>query len=80
MIDNIDKMEQAIKNMREQVIENSFYLGSIRTQNKTYEAVKQRLADARPHIQQEFLSLYDAMSSGVLADIVDSGEEVRRPL
>lgn len=71
-------MDEAIDKVKQQIKEDNFYLGSIITQNKAYEAVAQRFEDARPHIDKEFLTLFDAMCSGVLADIVDAGDETRR--
>ena len=73
----IDKAIQEVKN---RMIEDSFYLGSIRTETKAHKAVRERLHDARPHIDPEFLTMYDALTAGVLADITAAGEEIRRPL
>ena len=73
-------MQEAIDKQKERIKEDNFYLGSIITQNTAYEAVMQRFEDARPHIDKRFLSLFDAMRHGVLADIVDAGEETRRQI
>ena len=73
-------IETAIENVKQQIIDDSFYLGSIRTETKAHKAVRERLRDARPHIDPEFLTIYDALTAGVLADISDAGEQVRRQL
>ena len=77
-------MEKAIYNLK------TFHQGGVRwqggdsnavyAQNKAYQAVRQRLEDAEPYIPMQFKSLYTAMRAGVLADIIDAGEEVRKHL
>ena len=74
------QVDEAVKNISNKILEDSFYLGSIRTETKAYHAIKDRLDEARPYIDQEFLSVFDALYSGVLADVSDAGTEVRRPL
>ena len=73
-------IDQAISSMYEQMRNDGVYIGSLRTETKAHKAVRERLRDARPHIDPEFLTIYDALTSGVLADIVDAGEEVRRQI
>lgn len=75
-----DSMNKMIEDMRAKVIEDSYYNGSYCTQNQAYQAVRQRLEDAEPYIPMQFKSLYTAMRAGVLADIIDAGEEVRKHL
>lgn len=73
-------IDQAISAMYEQMKNDGVYIGSLRTETKAHKAVRERLRDARPHIDPQFLTLFDALTTGVLADITDAGKEVRRPL
>lgn len=73
-------IDQAISAMYEQMKNDGVYIGSLRTETKAHKAVRERLRDARPHIDPQFLTLFDALTAGVLADITDAGKEVRRPL
>ena len=75
-----ETMDEAIGNMRQKVINDSFCNGSYVTEHKAYRAVKQRLDDAEQYIPAEFKTLYTAMRAGVLADIMDAGKEVRESI
>lgn len=75
-----DGVSQAIKDVVQRIKDDSFYSGSIETETKAYKAVRERLKDARPHIDPEFLTIFDALTVGVLADITDAGEQVRRQI
>lgn len=75
-----ETMDEVIKRMRQKVIDDSFCNGSYVTEHKAYRAVKQRLDDAEQYIPAEFKTLYTAMRAGVLADILDAGDEVRRSI
>ena len=75
-----NSIDVAIKCVRDQTIRDATYNGSIRTETKAHRAVRERLEDARPHIPKEFLTLFDALTNGVLADISDAGEQIRSQL
>lgn len=77
-MNEFDKAIEGINDMRERLVETSYYNGSLRTQNKIYEAISKRLFDAEPLIPDEFRTLFQALRNGVLADVKYEGEEVRR--
>lgn len=70
-------MDEAIGRMQQKVIDDSFCNGSYVTEHKIYRAVKQRLDDLERYIPVASKSQYTAMRAGVLADILDTGKEVR---
>ena len=70
-------MDEAIGRMQQKVIDDSFCNGSYVTEHKIYRAVKQRLDDLERYIPMASKSQYTAMRAGVLADILDTGKEVR---
>ena len=72
-----ETMDEAIGRMQQKVIDDSFCNGSYVTEHKIYRAVKQRLDDLERYIPMASKSQYTAMRAGVLADILDSGKEVR---
>ena len=72
-----ETMDEAIGRMQQKVIDDSFCNGSYVTEHKIYRAVKQRLDDLERYIPVASKSQYTAMRAGVLADILDSGKEVR---
>ena len=72
-----ETMDEAIGRMQQKVIDDSFCNGSYVTEHKIYRAVKQRLDDLERYIPMESKAQYTAMRVGVLADILDSGKEVR---
>lgn len=78
MTTGIDKaIRKEIKRMKETVFKN----GSLKTQNRIYEMVEERLND---NIAQEFDSEIQekirAIRNGVLADIREAGDEIREEL
>lgn len=78
MTTGIDKaIKEEIKRMKETV----FYNGSMKTQNRIYEMVEERLND---NISQEcdpaIREKIRAIKNGVLADITDAGDEIREEL
>ena len=72
-----ETMDEAIGRLQQKVIDDSFCNGSYVTEHKIYRAVKQRLDDLERYIPMASKSQYTAMRAGVLADILDSGKEVR---
>ena len=72
-----ETMDEAIGRMQQKVIDDSFCNGSYVTEHKIYRAVKQRLDDLERFIPMASKSQYTAMRAGVLADILDTGKEVR---
>lgn len=72
-----ETMGEAIGRMQQKVIDDSFCNGSYVTEHKIYHAVKQRLDDLEQYIPMESKARFTAMRAGVLADILDSGKEVR---
>lgn len=72
-----ETMDEAIGRLQQKVIDDSFCNGSYVTEHKIYRAVKQRLDDLERYIPMASKSQYTAMRAGVLADILDTGKEVR---
>lgn len=72
-----ETMDEAIGRLQQKVIDDSFCNGSYVTEHKIYRAVKQRLDDLERYMPMASKSQYTAMRAGVLADILDSGKEVR---
>lgn len=72
-----ETMDDAIGRLQQKVIDDSFCNGSYVTEHKIYRAVKQRLDDLERYIPMASKSQYTAMRAGVLADILDTGKEVR---
>ena len=78
MNDNyIDRINEAIDSARKLVNEDYFYNGSIETQNKAYRDVCFRMLEAEAVAPKQWKGVIRAIRNGVLAEIVNAGEEVR---
>lgn len=75
-----ETMDEAIGRLQQKVIDDSFCNGSYVTEHKAYRKVKQRLDDLEQYIPMESKAQYTAMRAGVLADIMDAGQEVRESI
>lgn len=75
-----ETMNDAIARLQQKVIDDSFCNGSYVTEHKAYRAVKQRLDDLERYIPEDSKARYTAMRAGVLADIMDAGQEVRESI
>ena len=74
----LEKINEAIENARKAVKDDCFYNGSIETQNKAYKDVCMRLLEAEAVAPDHWKGVIRAIRNGVLADIVNAGEEVRK--
>ena len=74
----LDKINEAIEEARKAVNEDYYYNGSIETQNKAYKDVSMRLFEAEAVSPDQWKGVIRAIRNGVLADIVNAGEEVRK--
>ena len=74
----LDKINEAIDAARKAVRDDCFYNGSIETQNKAYKDVSLRLFEAEHVAPDQWKGVIRAIRNGVLADIVNAGEEVRK--
>lgn len=74
----LDKINEAIDDARKAVNADYYYNGSIETQNKAYKDVCMRLLEAESVSPDQWKGVIRAIRNGVLADIVNAGEEVRK--
>ena len=74
-------IDEAIKQLRAQAVEDAYanggYAGSKATEEAAYEAVCQRLEDALAIMPEEHRAIVQALQNGVLADIKWAGQQVR---
>lgn len=76
----LDIINEAIDNARKLVDDDYFYNGSIETQNKAYKDVALRLLEAEAVAPDCWKGVIRAIGNGVLADIVNAGDEVRKKI
>jgi len=74
-------IDEAIKNLRAQLLEDTYanggYAGSVATQELAVEQINQRLEDALAVIDDEQRPIIQALWNGVIADVKDAGMQVR---